>query len=138
MVEFVDGSVIAQAAIPDMRGPIQYALTAPRRRPGLVRPMEWDGVTLTFEVPEAERFPSLAVAREALRVGGTMPTALNAANEVAVERFLDRGIGFVEIVETVRAVLGRHLAQPVDSLDAVLRADAWARREADRRLDTVR
>ncbi len=138
MVEFADGSVLAQAAMPDMRGPIQYALTAPRRRPGLVQPMEWDGVTLTFEEPEAGRFPSLAVAREALGLGGTAPAVLNAANEVAVERFLGRGIGFVEIVETVRAVLDRHQVQPADSLDAVLQADAWARREADRQLDVVR
>jgi 1-deoxy-D-xylulose-5-phosphate reductoisomerase len=138
MVEFVDGSVLAQAALPDMRGPIQYALTAPGRRPGRVQPVEWNGLTLTFEVPEAERFPSLAVVREALRLGGTAPAVLNAANEVAVERFLGRGIRFPEIVETVRVVLDRYHPQPADSLETVLHADAWARREAERQLGAVR
>lgn len=138
MVEFSDGSVIAQAAVPDMRGPIQYALTAPARRPGLMRPVEWRRLTLTFEDPEAERFPSLAVAREALRRGGTAPAVLNAANEVAVGRFLDRRIGFPEIVETVRAVLARHETRPAASLEAVLAADGWARREADLMLGAVR
>jgi 1-deoxy-D-xylulose-5-phosphate reductoisomerase len=138
MVEFVDGSVLAQAATPDMRGPIQYALTAPGRRPGLVRPMEWAGVTMTFERPEEARFPSLALARDALREGGVAPAVLNAANEVAVERFLAGGIAFTEIVETVRAVLECHTPRPAGSLDAVLEADAWARREADRTLGVVR
>lgn len=138
MVEFSDGSVIAQAAVPDMRGPIQYALTAPARRPGLIRPVEWRRLTLTFEEPEAERFPSLAVAREALRRGGTAPAVLNAANEVAVGRFLDGRIGFLEIVETVRAVLARHETRPADSLEAVLAADGWARRETDLMLGAVR
>jgi len=138
MVEFSDGSVIAQAAVPDMRGPIQYALTAPARRPGLMRPVEWRRLTLTFEDPEAERFPSLAIAREAMRRGGTAPAVLNAANEVAVGRFLDRRIGFPEIVETVRAVLARHETRPAASLEAVLAADGWARREADVMLGAVR
>ena len=138
MVEFSDGSVIAQAAVPDMRGPIQYALTAPARRPGLMRPVEWRRLTLTFEDPEAERFPSLAIAREAMRRGGTTPAVLNAANEVAVGRFLDRRIGFPEIVETVRAVLARHETRPAASLEAVLAADGWARREADVMLGAVR
>jgi 1-deoxy-D-xylulose-5-phosphate reductoisomerase len=138
MVEFSDGSVIAQAAVPDMRGPIQYALTAPARRPGLVRPVEWHRLTLTFEEPEAGRFPSLAVAREALRRGGTAPAVLNAANEVAVGRFLDGRIRFPEIVETVHAVLARHETQPATSLEAVLAADGWARRETDLMLGAVR
>jgi 1-deoxy-D-xylulose-5-phosphate reductoisomerase len=138
MVEFLDGSTIAQAATPDMRGPIQYALTAPDRRRGLPRPVEWHRLTLTFEHSEAERFPSLGVAREALRRGGTAPAVLNAANEIAVERFLDHKIRFPEIVETVRAVLDRHETRPAATLDSVLQADAWARREADRLLGAVR
>lgn len=138
MVEFVDGSIIAQAAVPDMRGPIQYALTAPARRPSLIRPVEWRRLALTFEEPEAERFPALAVAREALRRGGTAPAVLNAANEVAVGRFLDRRIRFPEIVETVRAVLARHEARSAVTLDAVLAADSWARREVDLMLGGVR
>jgi 1-deoxy-D-xylulose-5-phosphate reductoisomerase len=138
MVEFTDGSVIAQAAVPDMRGPIQYALTAPTRRPGLIRSVEWNRLTLTFEEPEAQRYPALALAREALRRGGTAPAVLNAANEVAVGRFLDRRIRFGEIVETVRAVLDRHVPRSATSLEAVLAADDWARREADAMLDSVR
>ncbi len=138
MVEFIDGSVIAQAAVPDMRGPIQYALTAPGRRPGLVRPVEWGGAALTFEEPDAVRFPSVALAREALGRGGTAPAVLNAANEVAVQRFLRRHIGFLDIVETVRAVLDRHATRPADGLETILQADAWARVEADRVLRAAR
>jgi 1-deoxy-D-xylulose-5-phosphate reductoisomerase len=138
MVEFVDGSVLAQAAAPDMRGPIQHALTAPHRRPGLVPPLEWAGLTMTFEGPEEARFPSLGLARAALRLGGTAPAVLNAANEVAVQRFLDGVIAFTEIVEAAGAVLDRHTARPAASLEDVLAADAWARREADRTLGAVR
>jgi 1-deoxy-D-xylulose-5-phosphate reductoisomerase len=138
MVEFADGSVIAQAAVPDMRGPIQYALTAPRRRPGLIRPVEWAGLNLTFERPEAERFPSLALAREALRRGGAAPAVLNAANEVAVARFLCGRLRFPQIVETVRAVLDRYTPAPAETLESVLEADAWARREAEQVLGAAR
>jgi len=138
MVEFADGVTIAQAATPDMRGPIQYALTAPRRRPGLVRPMEWDRVTLTFERPDSNRFPALVLAADALRRGGTAPAVLNAANEVAVSRFLERSIRFTEIVETVGVVLGRHQHRPAQTLDAVLDADAWARAEAAQILRVAR
>lgn len=138
VVEFVDGTTMAQAAVPDMRGPIQYALTAPHRRRGLVRPVEWQGVTLTFERPEPERYPALALAREALRRGGTAPAVLNAANEVAVARFLQREIRFPAIVEIVASVLERHDVKPAEDLQAVLDADAWARREADRMAGGVR
>ncbi|MGQ0571437.1 MAG: 1-deoxy-D-xylulose-5-phosphate reductoisomerase [Armatimonadota bacterium] len=138
MVEFVDGATIAQIAAPDMRGPIQYALTAPNRRPGLVRPMEWDRLTMTFERPEPDRFPALALARHALKRSGTAPAVLNAANEVAVGKFLQRSIRFTEISETVGAVLGRHVTRPAPTLDAVLDVDAWARREAEGVIGLVR
>jgi 1-deoxy-D-xylulose-5-phosphate reductoisomerase len=138
MVEFADGATIAQAATPDMRGPIQYALTAPRRRPGLVRPMEWDRLTLTFERPDPQRFPALGLAAEALRRGGTAPAVLNAANEVAVSRFLAGAIRFAEIVDIVGDVLGRHQTRPARTLDAVLDADAWARAEAAQVLSVAR
>jgi 1-deoxy-D-xylulose-5-phosphate reductoisomerase len=138
MVEFIDGATIAQVARPDMRGPIQYALTAPRRRPGLVAPMEWDRLTLTFEQPDPERFPAIGLAREALRRGGTAPAVLNAANEVAVERFLDGGWRFPEIIETVATVLARHETQPAPSLDTVLAADTWARTQAAQSAQMVR
>jgi 1-deoxy-D-xylulose-5-phosphate reductoisomerase len=138
MVEFVDGSVLAQAAAPDMRGPIQYALTAPGRRPGLVRPVEWHGQMLTFERPDPQRFPALDLARDALRRGGTAPAVLNAANEVAVERFLLGALRFTDIAATARAVLDGHDPRPADSLEAVLEADGWARREARAILEGVR
>jgi 1-deoxy-D-xylulose-5-phosphate reductoisomerase len=139
MVEFVDGSTMAQIAPPDMRGPIQYALTAGRRRSGgPAALMEWDRVTMTFEQPDAERYPALGLAREAIRRGGTAPAVLNAANEVAVEKFLARTIRFPEIIETVAAVLDRHAAMPATTLEAVLAADAWARRTAAERLRVAR
>lgn len=138
MVEFVDGATMAQISRPDMRGPIQYALTAPHRRIGLVAPMEWTKQTMTFEQPEPERFPALALAADALRRGGTAPAVLNAANEVAVARFTGRAIRFPEIVGTVGEVLSRHQTRPAGTLDAVLSADAWAREEAARVLPVAR
>lgn len=130
MVEFTDGSTIAQVARPDMRGPIQHALLGGRRRPGLVAPMEWDHIALTFERPEPERFPAVALAREALRLGGTAPVVLNAANEVAVERFLGGVIRFPGIAATVAEVLARHEPRPAPTIEAVLETDAWARARA--------
>jgi 1-deoxy-D-xylulose-5-phosphate reductoisomerase len=138
MVEFVDGATIAQVSRPDMRGPIQYALTAPHRRMGLVAPMEWTARTMTFEQPDPERFPALGLAAEALRRGGTAPAVLSAANEVAVARFIERAIRFPEIVDTVSEVLRRHEPRPAETLDAVLGADAWAREEAARVLPVAR
>lgn len=132
MVEFADGVVLAQVGRPDMRGPIQFALTGPQRRPGLVAPLDWQGLALTFERPDTARFPALELARDALRRGGTAPAVLNAANEVAVRQFLEGAIRFPEIVDTVRAVLARCAPAPAPTLDAVLAADAWARAEAAR------
>ncbi len=132
LVEFADGMVLAHVSRPDMRGPIQFALTGPRRRPGLVAPLDWHRLALTFEAPDPARFPALDLAREALRAGGTAPAVLNAANEVAVAQFLAGAIRFPEIVETVRAVLARHTPRPAPTLDAVVAADAWAREEAAR------
>ncbi len=138
MVEFVDGATIAQVSRPDMRGPIQYALTAPHRRTGLVEPMEWVRQTMTFEQPEPERFPALTLAAEALRRGGTATAVLNAANEVAVAHFLGGAIRFPEIVSTVGEVLARHDTRPAGTLEAVMSADAWAREEAARVLPVAR
>jgi 1-deoxy-D-xylulose-5-phosphate reductoisomerase len=141
MVEFLDGSVLAQLSVPDMRYPIQYALTGPRRLPNSMPPTDFPKIgTLTFEQPDHERFPSLRLAHEAGRLGGTMPAVFNAANEVAVARFVDGSIGFLQISETVEKVMGAHqrgghagaswVASP--SLDAILEADLWARKEAER------
>ncbi len=133
MVEFVDGSIIAQLSTPDMCLPIQYALTYPDRIGSDRVQTDFAKLgSLTFEEPDLDRFPSLNLARRAGEVGGTMPAVLNAANEVAVEAFCNSRIGFEEISQTVARVMKRH--QPVEhpSLDEILCADAWARGEAAR------
>src|ERR1035437_7661392 len=141
MVEFKDGSILAQLSVPDMRYPIQYALTWPRRLPNSMPPTDLAKIgTLTFENPDHEKFPSLRLAREAGRSSGTMPAVFNAANEVAVARFVNGQIGFLQIFETVEKVMGAHqkggragtswVASP--TLDVILEADLWARTEAER------
>jgi 1-deoxy-D-xylulose-5-phosphate reductoisomerase len=133
MVEFRDGSVLAQLSVPDMRYPIQYALTWPQRLPNSMAPTDFAKIgTLTFEDPDPARFSSLRLAREAGRAGGTMPAVFNAANEMAVARFVDGRIGFLQIFETVERVLGRHAVVASPPLDAILAADLWARKEAER------
>jgi 1-deoxy-D-xylulose-5-phosphate reductoisomerase len=133
MVEFVDGSIIAQLSTPDMCLPIQYALTYPERagsdrvQTNLARLG-----TLTFEEPDVERFPSLELARRAGELGGTLPAVLNAANEVAVNAYVDGRIDFPQITETVRRVMNCHQSVPHPVLDQILAADAWARVEAAR------
>jgi 1-deoxy-D-xylulose-5-phosphate reductoisomerase len=111
MVEFVDGSVMAQMGVPDMTLPIQYALLHPRRFAGSVPGLQWPVRDLTFEEPDLERFPSLALAYEAGRAGGTMPAVMNAANEVAVAAFLAGKIGFTAIPEIVSTVMHEHSPQ---------------------------
>ena len=131
MVEFEDGSIMAQLGIPDMRLPIQYALLYPERvDTGLPRLDIAAQGTLTFARPDPERYPSLGLAYEAMRIGGTMPAVLNAANETAVALFLDGKIGFLGIYEIVRRVSERHAPVPDPDLDQILEADAWARTTA--------
>jgi len=130
LVEFVDGSWKAQLAPPDMRMVIASALTAPERRPLPAPALEWDGLHLTFEPPDPGRYPCLGLAYEALRTGGTMPAVLNAANEVAVERFLAGGIRFTEIARAVAETMEAHRPIPTPSLEDILAADAWARGQA--------
>ncbi len=131
MVEYRDGSILAQLGVPDMRHPIQYALTWPRRLPNSMPPTDFAAIgQLTFEAPDCARFPSLDLARAAGRAGGTMPAVFNAANEVAVDRFVNGTIGFLQIFETVRTVMDRHTPVASPSLDAILQADLWARKEA--------
>ncbi|WP_206290381.1 1-deoxy-D-xylulose-5-phosphate reductoisomerase [Humisphaera borealis] len=128
LVEFVDGSVIAQLSPPDMRTPIQYALTYPERTPGPARRMDWkDKFTLHFEPPDPVRFPALSLAYDAVRSGGTMGAVLNAANEAAVELFASGKIAFGEISRLVGFTMGRHSVQTRPSLDDLLEADRWAR-----------
>jgi 1-deoxy-D-xylulose-5-phosphate reductoisomerase len=131
MVEFVDGSMIAQLSTPDMCLPIQYALTYPERASSQrVQTNLAKLGSLTFEEPDPERFPSLALARRAGEVGGTLPAVLNASNEIAVEAFVNRRINFTQISETVARTMERHKVVPHPSLEQILEADAWARREA--------
>ena len=131
MVEFVDGSMIAQLSTPDMCLPIQYALTYPDRAPSdRVQTNLAKLGSLTFEEPDADRFPALALARQAGEVGGTLPAVLNAANEIAVEAFVNRRISFPQISETVGRTMARHQVVPQPALEQILEADAWARKEA--------
>jgi 1-deoxy-D-xylulose-5-phosphate reductoisomerase len=131
MVEFVDGSVIAQLGLPDMRTPIQFAFTYPGRAEGNVKRLNLAEIrTLTFQEPDLEKFPSLKLGWRAAEAGGTMGAVLNAANEVAVDRFVKREIPFLQIFETVKTVMDRHALVAHPTLDDVLKADAWARQEA--------
>ena len=130
LVEFVDGSIIAQLGTPDMRLPIQYALTYPRRMPGIATPLEFDErMQLDFEPPDAERFPALALGQEVARCGGTAGAVLNAANEAAVDRFREGELHFTDIVPSCRAVLEQHHFDPSPSLDELEKLDVWARQE---------
>jgi 1-deoxy-D-xylulose-5-phosphate reductoisomerase len=133
MVEFVDGSLIAQLSTPDMCLPIQYALTYPDRAASERVQTNFPKIgSLTFEEPDTERFPAIELARRAGEVGGTLPAVLNAANEVAVEAFVNRQINFPQITETVRRTMDAHSVVAHPSLEQILEADAWARREATR------
>lgn len=133
MVEFVDGSILAQLSTPDMCLPIQYALTYPARAPSnRVQTNLAKLGQLTFEEPDPERFPALTLARRAGEIGGTLPAVLNAANEVAVEAFASRRIRFPDISAVVRRVMDRHPVIPHPTLEQIIEADQWARHEAER------
>ena len=133
LVEYVDGSVLAQLGSPDMRVPISYALAWPDRMPTPVNRLDLAAIArLTFEPPDAQRFPALTLARHALKSGGAAPTILNAANEVAVAAFLGNRIGFLDIAAIVDQVLDRLAGRfGLATLDDVLAADAAARRQAE-------
>jgi 1-deoxy-D-xylulose-5-phosphate reductoisomerase len=131
MVEFVDSSVLAQLGPTDMRMPIQYALTYPERVASNQVALDWDKLKrLDFEKASTRRFPCLRLAREALKKGGAMPCALNAADEVAVAAFLEHRLPFPGIAEVIERVLGRMPRIKLEKMDDVLKADAEARRMA--------
>ncbi len=131
MVEFVDGSSIAQLSVPDMRGAIAYALSFPGRLEGVVEPLDLAALgSLSFERPDFEGFPCLSYAYEALRRGGTMPAVLNAANEVAVDGFLEGRIGFNDIPAIIKNTMDSHERTDVLGIGSVLEADRWARNHA--------
>lgn len=128
LVEYVDGSVLAQLGTPDMRTPIAYAMAWPNRMPAPAPRLSLADIgSLTFENPDIERFPALRLTRAALRAGGAAPTILNAANEVAVQRFLAGEIGFLDIAAVVEATLEKIPAGPIGNLEDVADADAGAR-----------
>jgi 1-deoxy-D-xylulose-5-phosphate reductoisomerase len=135
LVEFVDGSVVAQLGEPDMCLPIQYALTYPQRVPGVAKRLRLEQIgQLRFEKPDPQTFRALPLAYEVARAGGTAPAVFNAANEAAVEEFLAGRIPFLRIMDLVEHCLNRHSVRRAVSLEELLEADAWARREVKNRL----
>jgi 1-deoxy-D-xylulose-5-phosphate reductoisomerase len=138
MVEFVDGSVIAQLGIPDMRIPIAYALTYPERLANALPRLDLTQIgTLTFEPPDFQRFPCLRLGFEAIRACGTLPAVLNAANETTVEAFLHEKIHFVDIPAVIEETLQRHNVRSIaeGNIEIILDADRWARETATSIID---
>ena len=128
MVEMVDGSIIAQLGVTDMKHAIQYALTFPDRRENCMEPLDFSRLSkLSFEEPDDERFPCLGLAYEALRRGGTTPAALNAANEVAVAAFLEGKIRFADIARIIESIFHKHQPRDASSIESILSADREAR-----------
>lgn len=128
MIELIDGSIIAQLGVTDMRHAIQYALTYPARQPADLPPLDLTSLSkLEFFAPDTERFPCVRLAYHALRAGGTMPAVLNAANEIAVAAFLEEQIKFGDIPRLIEAACSTHQLQSASSLEIVLAADQWAR-----------
>ncbi|KAF1084561.1 1-deoxy-D-xylulose 5-phosphate reductoisomerase [Sporotomaculum syntrophicum] len=131
MVEFNDGSVLAQMGVPDMRLPIQYALFYPQRLAGKAPRLQWPIGELTFAEPDYERFPSLNLAFQAGRVGKTMPAVLNAANEMAVHAFLAGRLEFKAIPKLVAKVMEEHSPVQYNSLEDIMEMDSWARHRVE-------
>ncbi len=139
LVEFQDGSVIAQMGVPDMRLPIAYALSYPKRLVGKGPFLNLGRVgALTFLNPDPDRFPAIRMAYQAVKTGGTLPAVLSGANEEAVEAFLEEKIKFDRIVPVVEEVLSKHLVQTDPGIEEILLADLWARREAARTIEGMK
>ncbi len=139
MVEFADGSTLAQLSYSDMCFPIQYAVTWPDRVPNTLPPLNFGKLSkLEFFAPRYDDFPALNLARYAGETGGTLPAVMNAANEIAVAAFLDRRVRFPHIWQVVQEVMNRHTSVAHPDLDEILRADQWARAEAAKTLKTLK
>jgi 1-deoxy-D-xylulose-5-phosphate reductoisomerase len=139
LVEFRDMSCLAQMSMPDMRGPISYALSYPERLAGPISGLELENIgSLTFRRPDHDMFPCLTYAYDAIKTGGTVPAALNAANEVAVHAFLDNQIGFNDIPAVVRQIVESHTVKAEPELEDVLEADRWAREMAEQYVKELR
>jgi 1-deoxy-D-xylulose-5-phosphate reductoisomerase len=133
MVEYQDGAILAHLGVPDMRIPIQYALLYPERLDNQIPKLNLvEAGKLTFEAPNVEDFPSLKLAYDAGRIGGTMPAAMNAANERLVELYLQEAIGFLDIPKYIALVMEKHQVISKPSLEAIIEADGWARQEVDK------
>ncbi|HIC86258.1 MAG TPA: 1-deoxy-D-xylulose-5-phosphate reductoisomerase, partial [Desulfobacterales bacterium] len=131
MVEYRDGSMIAQMGIPDMTIPISYALSYPHHLENSLPPLDLTKVgPLTFQEPDFKKFKCLSLALEAAKIGGSMPTVLNASNEVAVEAFLKRKISFLDIPRIISNTMSSHHMEGVDTIEGILEVDAWARKKA--------
>ena len=138
MVAFCDGSVMAQLGIPDMKTAIAYALSFPERLPlGQALPDLPQIGALTFESPDMDKFPCLKLAYDACDAGGTLPAVMNAANEIAVQAFLDEKIGFTDIPEIIRMTMDRHTVQTSPDLAEILQIDSWARAMATQSLEKL-
>jgi 1-deoxy-D-xylulose-5-phosphate reductoisomerase len=139
LVEYIDGSVLAQLGIPDMKIPIAYALAFPERLESQELSLDLLKVgKLEFFPPDFERFPCLGLAREAAMQGGTMPAVLNAANEAAVTAFLDERLQFIQIPKLIESVMASHQVKPFPEIVEIMEADAWARGEAANNLKKMR
>lgn len=137
MVEYVDGSILAQLGVPDMAGPISYALAYPSRVENVMQSIDFSKLReLNFFEPDHERFPSIQIARQAVEMGETFPAVLNGANEVTVQAFLDEKIAFPAIFQINRQVLEYHRQTACGDLEDYLAADQWARLEAKKRIDS--
>ena len=138
LVEYEDRSMIAQLGLPDMRTPISYAMRYPERLPLDLPSLDLTEVgTLTFCKPDHDRFPCLSLGYESLRIGGTMPAAMNAANEIAVDAFLQGGIRFTDISDIIRSTMQAHTPQDVETVEVALEADRWARNKAESLVHTL-
>ncbi|MBI5409938.1 MAG: 1-deoxy-D-xylulose-5-phosphate reductoisomerase [Nitrospirae bacterium] len=139
MVKFIDGSVLAQMSVPDMKGPIGYALSYPRRFENVLPLLNLaEAGELTFEEPDVRRYPSLSLAYDAIRAGGTMPCVLSAANETAVEAFLDRKISFTAIPRVVSRTMEEHRVRQADTIEDVINASHWAEAKAAEIVEELR
>ncbi len=131
MVKFIDGSIMAQMSVPDMKGPICYALSYPQRFAEVLPALNLSDVReLTFEAPDMKKHPSLSLSYDAIRAGGTMPCVLNAANEIAVEAFLDRRISFTSIPLVVSLTMAEHRVSMADTIEEIIKVSDWAKMKA--------
>ena len=131
MVEYVDGCVIAQLGTPDMKAPIAYALSYPERVATGIQPLDLTALSgLTFYKPDLDKFRCLGLAYRAIQEGESMPAVMNAANEIAVEAFLEGKIGFLQIARIIESTMDAHQAHDLHTIEEVLHADQWGRTTA--------